>query len=137
MHDVTEIKPGIHWIGSEDPDLRTFDDLFPTEHGTTYNSFLIKGGDKIAVIDTVKGERAEEYLARVRSLVDPADIDYFIINHTEPDHSGSLAFMLQHCPKATVISSSRVPCARQLRNCHSRRRSLSLYSGLSGTTLPI
>jgi NADH oxidase (H2O-forming) len=105
MNDVIEIKPGLYWIGAEDPDLRTFDDLFPTEQGTTYNSYLIKGRDKIAIVDTVKEERAEEFLAKVKKLVDPADVDYFIINHTEPDHSGSLAFMLRHCPKATVIST--------------------------------
>jgi flavorubredoxin len=105
MHDVIEIKPDVYWIGAEDPDLRTFDDLFPTDQGTTYNSFLIKGRDKIAIIDTVKGNRAEEFLAKVKKLVNPADVDYFIINHTEPDHSGSLAFMLEHCPKAQVIST--------------------------------
>ena len=105
MNDVIEIKPGLYWIGAEDPGLRTFDDLFPTEQGTTYNSYLIKGKDKIAIVDTVKEERAEEFLAKVKKLVDPADVDYFIINHTEPDHSGSLAFMLRHCPKATVVST--------------------------------
>jgi len=105
MAEIIEIKPDLYWIGVKDPELRTFDDLFPTEHGTTYNSYLIKGKDKIAIIDTVKGCRSEEYLAKIRQLVDPAEIDYFIINHTEPDHSGSLAFMLQHCPKATVIST--------------------------------
>ncbi len=105
MNDVIEIKPGLYWIGAEDPGLRTFDDLFPTEQGTTYNSYLIKGKDKIAIVDTVKEERAEEFLAKVKKLVDPADVDYFIINHTEPDHSGSLAFMLRHCIKATVVST--------------------------------
>ena len=105
MKEIIEIKPDLFWVGVKDPELRTFDDLFPTEHGTTYNSFLIKGKEKIAVIDTVKGDRSEEYLAKIRELVDPAEIDYFIINHTEPDHSGSLAFMLKHCPKATVVST--------------------------------
>src|SRR6266540_3031857 len=105
MKDIIEIRPDFYWIGAEDPGLRTFDDLFPTEHGTTYNSYLIKGKDKIAIIDTVKGNHAEEFLAKVKQLVDPAAVDYFIINHTEPDHSGSLALMLQHCPKAVVIST--------------------------------
>ncbi|KAF0221401.1 MAG: beta-lactamase domain-containing [Geobacteraceae bacterium] len=105
MKDIIEIKPGLYWIGAEDPDLRTFDDLFPTEQGTTYNSYLIKGESKVAIIDTVKGNRAEEFLAKVKQLVDPADVDYYIINHTEPDHSGSLAFMLEHSPKATVVST--------------------------------
>lgn len=105
MAEIFQIKPDVHWIGVKDPGLRTFDDLFPTEHGTTYNSYLIKGRDKIAVVDTVKGNRGEEYLEKVRQLVDPAQIDYFIVNHTEPDHSGSLAFMLQHSPKAKVVST--------------------------------
>ncbi len=103
MYEVIEIKPDIHWIGVKDPDLRTFDDLFPTKCGTTYNSYLIKGRDKIAIIDTVKGNRSEEFLAKVKQLVDPAEVDYYIVNHTEPDHSGSLAMMLEHSPKAVVV----------------------------------
>ena len=105
MDEIIEIKPGIHWIGATDPDLRVFDDLFPTRYGTTYNSYLVKGNDKVAIIDTVKRKYSEEYLAKVRELVDPADVDYYIVNHTEPDHSGSLAFMLEHSPKAVVFSS--------------------------------
>ncbi len=105
MNDVIEIHPGISWIGAIDPELRVFDDLFPTAFGTTYNSYLIKGNDKIAIIDTVKGKRGEEFLAKVKKLVDPAEVDYIVANHTEPDHSGSLALMLQHCPKAIVVST--------------------------------
>jgi flavorubredoxin len=105
MHGAIEIKPGIHWIGVQDPDLRTFDDLFPTEHGTTYNAYLVKGTDKIAVIDTVKGKRVDEYMDKLRSLVDPARIDYIIVNHSEPDHSGSLSYLLEHAPQATVVST--------------------------------
>ncbi len=105
MEDVLEIRQGIHWIGAKDPALRTFDDLFPTQCGTTYNAYLVKGADKTAIIDTVKGRRADEFLAKIRSLVDPATVDYVIVNHTEPDHSGSLAFILQHCPKATILST--------------------------------
>ncbi len=105
MYEVIEIKPGIHWIGAKDPDLRTFDDLFPTNCGTTYNSFLVRGKEKIAIIDTVKRNRAEEFLAKVKQLVDPAEVDYYVVNHTEPDHSGSLALMLEHSPKAVVVST--------------------------------
>jgi NADH oxidase (H2O-forming) len=105
MSDVIEIKPGIHWIGVKDPDLRVFDDLFPTKYGTTYNSYLVKGKEKTAIIDTVKGKRCEEFLANVKKVMDPADVDYYIVNHTEPDHSGSLAYMLDHSPKAVVFST--------------------------------
>ena len=105
MYEVMEIKPGIHWIGVKDPDLRTFDDLFPTNCGTTYNSFLVKGSEKIAIIDTVKRNRSGEFLAKVNQMINPADVDYYVVNHTEPDHSGSLALMLEHSPKATVVST--------------------------------
>jgi flavorubredoxin len=106
MLGAIEIKPGLHWIGAEDPDLRVFDDLFPTEHGTTYNSYLLKGSEKIAIIDTVKGKRTDEFMDKVRSLVAPETIDYIIVNHTEPDHSGALGYLLEHCPHATVVSTT-------------------------------
>jgi NADH oxidase (H2O-forming) len=106
MLGAVEIKPGIYWIGSEDPGLRVFDDLFPTEHGTTYNSYLIKGTDKIAIIDTVKEKRADEFMDKVKSLVDPAKVDYIVVNHAECDHSGSLSYLLKHCPNAVVVSTT-------------------------------
>ena len=106
MLGTVEIKPGLYWIGSEDPDLRVFDDLFPTEHGTSYNSYLLKGTEKTAIIDTVKGKRVDEFMDKVKSLVAPETIDYIIVNHTEPDHSGALAYLLEYCPQATVVSSS-------------------------------
>ncbi|HWI41402.1 MAG TPA: FprA family A-type flavoprotein, partial [Verrucomicrobiae bacterium] len=67
------------------------------------NSYLIRGRDKTAVIDTVKGRFREEFLEKVKQLVDPAEIDYYIVNHAEPDHSGSLASMLQLSPRAVVM----------------------------------
>jgi flavorubredoxin len=95
----------VYWIGSLDPDLRVFDDLFPTEHGTTYNAYLVKGAEKTAIIDTVKVKRADEFLDKIRMLVDPASIDYIVVNHAEPDHSGSLSYLLEQCPNATVVST--------------------------------
>ena len=101
-----EIKPGLYWIGSEDPDLRVFDDLFPTEHGTSYNAYLLKGTDKTVLIDTVEEKYVDEYMDKVRSLVDPKTIDYIIVNHTEHDHSGSLSYLLEQAPQAIVYCSS-------------------------------
>ncbi|MBL0225265.1 MAG: FprA family A-type flavoprotein [Geobacteraceae bacterium] len=106
MLGPVEIKPGLYWIGSEDPDLRVFDDLFPTEHGTSYNAYLLKGNNKTAIIDTVEHKNVDEYMDKVRSLVDPAAIDYIIVNHTEHDHSGSLAFLLEHSPNAVVYCTT-------------------------------
>lgn len=105
MSAPVEIKTGLYWIGSEDPELRTFDDLFPTEHGTTYNSYLLKGTEKTAIIDTVKAKRADEFMDKVKSLTPLDKVDYIIANHTEPDHSGALAYLLEQCPQATVVST--------------------------------
>lgn len=105
MKNTIEIKPGLHWVGVLHPELRIFDDLFPTEHGTTYNSYLIKGSQKVALIDTVKGKFTDLFMDKIRSLVDPLVIDYIIVNHAEPDHTGSLAYLLDQCPNATVIST--------------------------------
>jgi len=98
------IREGIYWTGVLDPDLRLFDILFPTEGGTTYNSYLVKG-EKIAVIDTAKGRCYDQFLSNVRSLVAPEDVDYIVCNHMEPDHSGSLAAFLKEAKNARVVVS--------------------------------
>jgi len=105
MSGAVEIGKGLYLIGVKDPNLTVFDDLFPTQYGTTYNSFLIKGDTHCAIIDTVKAKRFDEFLANLRSVMDPAEVDYIVVNHSEPDHSGSLSQLLQVCPKAVVVSS--------------------------------
>jgi flavorubredoxin len=99
-----EIEKNIYWTGALDPDLRLFDVLFPTEHGTTYNSYLVRG-DKVAIIDTAKGRCYDQFLTNVTSLVAPEDVDYVICNHLEPDHSGSLAAFLKEAKNAQVVVS--------------------------------
>jgi len=97
-----EIKPQLYWIGALHPDLRVFDIIMATKNGTTYNSYLIKD-EKIAVIDTVKEKFATAFIERIGELVDPARIDYIIVQHTEMDHSGSLQALLALAPNAQII----------------------------------
>jgi len=105
-----KISEGVHWVGALDPQLRVFDIIMKADHGTTYNSYLVTGGEKLAVVDTVKAPFYEEFIANIRSLADPADIAYVVVNHTEPDHSGSLARLLEDAPNARVV------CDRQCKN---------------------
>ena len=105
MAGAVELATGLYCIGVKDPSLSLFDDLFATEHGTTYNSYLVRGDTHTAIVDTVKANRCDEFLANIRSIMDPAEVDYIVVNHSEPDHSGSLSFLLEHCPKACVVSS--------------------------------
>ncbi|MBU8922828.1 MAG: FprA family A-type flavoprotein [Bacteroidales bacterium] len=99
----TELKPGVHWVGGIDWDIRNFHGYL-TQRGTTYNAYLIQD-EKNVLIDTVKPYLFDELLSRISSVMDPAKIDYIVSNHVEMDHSGSLPRMLEHAPNARVITS--------------------------------
>ncbi|EOD00025.1 FprA family A-type flavoprotein [Caldisalinibacter kiritimatiensis] len=101
---VLEVKKGIKWIGILDPDLVTFDVVMETEYGTTYNSYFIDA-DKKAIVETSKEKFKDLYLEKVKSVVDPEEIEYIILNHTEPDHSGNLRHLLRIAPNATMVGS--------------------------------
>ncbi|KPK81869.1 MAG: MBL fold metallo-hydrolase [Bacteroides sp. SM23_62_1] len=101
-----KINDLVYWAGILDEDLVTFDIVMETQYGTTYNSFLLKT-DKIAVIDTVKKTFAETYIQNISKMVNPAEIEYIICNHTEPDHSGSVGKLLELAPDATVVGSGQ------------------------------
>lgn len=100
---AVEIRKGIYWVGAIDWSMRSFHG-YQTGRGTTYNAYLIID-EKITLIDTVKATFAPELLARIKSVIDPAKIDYIISSHVEPDHSGAIPFMLEHAPQAQVITS--------------------------------
>lgn len=100
-----QIADNVYWVGVINPDLRVFDVVMETEWGTSYNAYLVKGNEKTALIETVKDRFAGECLAHIREVIDPAEIDYIIADHTEPDHSGAVRQLLTHMPKATVVGS--------------------------------
>jgi NADH oxidase (H2O-forming) len=101
---IMNITKDIQWIGVQDENLVTFDIVMETKYGTTYNSYIVHA-DKTAVIDTVKETFADEYLGKIRQVTDPQKISYIIVNHTEPDHSGSLKALLEAAPQAVVCGS--------------------------------
>jgi flavorubredoxin len=99
------VADGVQWIGVPDPGLEIFDVIMPTKWGTTYNSYLVEGTQKKAIVETVKEKFGPEYLAVLAKTVDLNKIDYIILNHTEPDHSGALPEFLKAMPNATVVCS--------------------------------
>jgi flavorubredoxin len=99
------MKPDIYWVGGIDWDIRNFHGYL-TQRGTTYNSYLIMD-KKITLVDTVKHYLFDEMVERIKAIVEPSKIDYIISNHVEMDHSGSIPKLLELCPKATVITSTR------------------------------
>jgi len=99
-----EIAQDTTVIRSLDWDRDRFDIEFGLQNGTTYNSFLIRG-DKIALVDTSHEKIRQLYLDTLKGLINPTEIDYLIISHTEPDHSGLVKDVLQLAPEITVVAS--------------------------------
>jgi len=101
---VVKITDDVSWIGILDYDIVTFDIVMETEYGTTYNSYFINA-EKKAIIETAKERFADTYIEKIKKVTDPSEIEYIILNHTEPDHSGSLKQVLDLAPNATVVGS--------------------------------
>ena len=104
---VLKITEDVSWIGVLDPDIRTFDIVMETKYGTTYNSYFINAQKK-AIIDCTKEAFWETYLAKLSSVTNPAEIEYIILNHGEPDHTGNLQNLLKLAPKAKVVGSGNL-----------------------------
>lgn len=103
--NAIKIKENIHWVGVFDPELEIFDIVIPTEHGTTYNSYLIQGTEKTALIEANKKIFQDKYIETIEEIYPVKDIDYIILNHNEPDHSGALPAILEINPNIEVIYS--------------------------------
>ena len=101
---ILKLTDDVSWIGIRDTDIVTFDIVMETQHGTTYNSYFIDA-EKKAVIDTAKESFKDVYIEKVKEVAIPEDIEFIIISHTEPDHSGSLKYLLEISPNATVYGS--------------------------------
>ncbi len=102
---MIEVSKGIYWVGAIDWEIRDFHG-YATPKGTTYNAYLIVD-EKIALVDTVKEPFRDELLSRVSEIVDPAKIDYMIVNHLERDHFGSFAQVMEVAKNAKVYASER------------------------------
>ena len=106
MHPV-EIRPDIFWIGINDRSTELFEGLWPILHqGVSYNAYLVKD-EKNALIDLSKETFTDDFIQQIRELIDPADIDYVIINHMEPDHSGALTRIRELAPNAKFLGMSK------------------------------
>jgi flavorubredoxin len=101
---IINITEDVKWIGILDYDIKTFDIVMTTENGTTYNSYFINAGKK-ALIEVAKEKFSDTYINKLRSVTDPSEISYIVLDHTEPDHSGSLKQLLEIAPDATVVGS--------------------------------
>ncbi len=101
-----EIKPGVLSVGAIDWDRRLFDALIPLPNGTSYNSYLIRGREKTALIDAVDATMADVLIGNLKAL-DIKKIDYIVAQHAEQDHSGTLKRLVEIYPEAKVVGSAK------------------------------
>ncbi|MBW8381026.1 MAG: FprA family A-type flavoprotein, partial [Youngiibacter sp.] len=97
------LKKNLYWIGVENPELRVFDIIMETKKGTTYNSYLLVGEDKVAVVDNVKNPFYPEFRENIVSVIGDRKVDYIVTLHTECDHSGTIGSLLDDYPEAQVV----------------------------------
>lgn len=104
---AVEIRPKIYWIGVNDRTTDLFEGLWPiTQEGVSYNSYLIDGEKKV-LVDLVKGLKTDDFLSQIAEVADPAALDYIVVNHVEPDHTGILRTLRRIAPKATILCTEK------------------------------
>ena len=103
---MIEIKNNVYYVGVNDRNKAKFEGLWPLPEGVSYNSYLIVD-DKVALIDTVDLAFFPQFLDNIREVIGDRPIDYIVINHMEPDHSGSMSLMRKYYPNVEVIGNKK------------------------------
>lgn len=101
-----KITDKIHYVGVNDRNKTLFEGLWPLPNGVSYNSYLIDD-EKVCLIDTVEVDFFTQYLENIRAVIGDRPIDYLVINHMEPDHSGSIALVKKYYPQVQVIGNKK------------------------------
>lgn len=105
MHNTVKVSDKIYWLGVNDRRTHLFENLWPIPNGVSYNSYLIID-DKIALVDTLHSNAADDYLDKIEELIGKdRSIDYLIINHMEPDHSGAIKTIVEKYPQVKIIGN--------------------------------
>lgn len=102
----TEITKGIHYVGVNDRHKDIFEGLWPLQYGVSYNSYIVCD-EKVALVDTVEVDFFGQFIQNIRSVIGDRKIDYIIVNHVEPDHSGSLALIKKYYPEARIVGNKK------------------------------
>lgn len=105
--NIKEITQGIYYCGVNDRVTEKFEGLWPLPYGVSYNSYIVKGTGHVALIDTVRIDEIREFIDNVRLIVGDSPIDYLVINHMEPDHSGGIPYVLKLYPSLRIVGNSQ------------------------------
>ena len=99
------IKNNVYSIGVSDPEARILEMDMTTDIGSSYNSYLIKGSEKVALIEVCENGFFDQYVDNVKDIADLSEVDYLIINHTEPCYSEAMGKLIEMLPNLTVLGS--------------------------------
>ncbi len=104
---AVEIKPDIYWVGVNDRTTDLFEGLWPiSREGVSYNSYLVKD-EKTAIIDLAKAMKTDDFFGQIAELTALRSIDYVVINHVEPDHTGVLGTLKEMAPDMTIVCTQK------------------------------
>ncbi|MGI6075952.1 MAG: FprA family A-type flavoprotein [Pyramidobacter sp.] len=106
MLKAISVAENIWWVGVNDRKTQLFENLWTLPYGVSYNSYLIDD-EKVALIDGVKADFFREYIERITSILKDRPVDYLIVNHVEPDHSGAIKLLRLAYPNITIVSSKQ------------------------------
>ena len=106
MYCTRNVSDSVVWVGASDRRLALFENLFPIPRGVSYNSYLILD-EKTALLDTTDASVTRQYLENVSHNLNGKPLDYLIINHMEPDHSGSIRLIKQHYPDIVIVGNKQ------------------------------
>jgi len=102
-----KITPNIYWIGVNDRTTDLFEGLWPiTQEGVSYNAYLIND-EKTTIVDLAKALKTDEFFDQIDQVADVSQLDYVVINHMEPDHSGALRTLRRIAPQATILGTEK------------------------------
>lgn len=111
-----KITDNLYSVGILNPAMRIFDVIMRTDYGTSYNSYILKGKEKTALIEVSHADFFDSYLNNIKEVCEPSSIDYIILNHCEPDHSGALADILKHCDAKIVCTRAGANFLKNITN---------------------
>ncbi len=106
MHCVQKISENIYWVGGNDRRLERFENMFPLPNGVCYNSFLILD-EKTALMDSVDTAISRLFIENVTHVLNGRDLDYLVINHTEPDHCANIEEIVKRYPNVKIVGNKK------------------------------
>ena len=105
--NIRNITPQVLYVGVNDRVTSLFEGLWPLRYGVSYNSYIVAGSESLALIDTVRIDNVREFLNNVQEIAADRNIDYLVINHMEPDHSGSIPEVVRAYPDIKIVGNAQ------------------------------